>query len=421
MKKVTLLFPGQGVQYAGMGRYTYDRFLLAKQIFEEAEDVCGFPLKKLCFEPEKEQLAQTKYTQPALLTVGYSYAKVLMEEYGYQPELGAGHSLGEITALTVAGGLTFQDAIKFVTLRGHLMQEAANRLEGSMSAVIGIDSFMVKQLCEEISNHEFVVEVSNYNTPMQTVISGHTKAVEAVENRLKQKNVKTVRLNVGGPFHSSLMKNAANELSKELKKFVLHSLKFPVLSNVTGMPHRKEARIKDLLVLQLTHSVEWIKTMKFLNLNGTSDLIDVGPGNTVARLVSANGCQKKSFVLEGNEDTFFKELKEDERKNFEVTKDGAEFIRNCMGVAISTKNSLFQVEEYQKYVKAPYLAMKERYDACIHQGKTLCIEDITWSWNLLKDILKRKQVTAYEGRNRLEVLLQEANATSLFCANEYEG
>lgn len=300
MGKTALLFPGQGVQYVGMGKQIYESFSKAKGVFEEASDCCGFDVAKLCFEGNQEILGQTENTQPLVLTVGYAAARIVVEELGYKPIMAAGHSLGEFTALTSAGGIKFRDAVKLVKIRGRLMQEAVSAGTGAMSAVVGLEPYMVKQICEKITKEGFIVEVSNYNSPTQTVISGHQEAVAAAEESFLKLHAKTIRLSVSAPFHCSLMRPAVSRLEKELSKIQFYPLEFPVVSNVTGAPYRDEQKIKEMLVLQLTHPVEWTKTIRFMYLNGISDFIDVGPGDTAKNLAKANihGIKTVSFDKE---------------------------------------------------------------------------------------------------------------------------
>ena len=252
MSEGALLFPGQGVQYLGMGKQLYDSYPIVQHIFEEASDSCGIDLKQLCFGKKNEELNLTENTQPAVLTVGYAASKVLESEYDFIPICGAGHSLGEITALTTAGAIPFASAVKLVKVRGRLMQEAVAKEIGAMSAIIGLNPSLVKQTCEELTRDGAVVEVSNYNTNTQTVISGHKEAVEMAEQRFLQLHAKVVRLKVSAPFHCSLMQSAAIQLEKELDQIAFQKLRYPVLSNVTGSFYINEEKIKDLLVLQMT-------------------------------------------------------------------------------------------------------------------------------------------------------------------------
>lgn len=300
MNKVAFLYPGQGSQYIGMGKWLYDNYIEAREVFEQASDALKFDLCELCFRGSKEELSKTQNTQPAVLAVGIAATKVLQKEFPIEPAFLAGHSLGEYTALTVAGALDFEDAIKLVRLRGKLMQEAVNGETGVMSAINGVESELVQAVCKEISGDTSVVEVSNYNSNEQIVIAGHREAVERVEEKLGRYGARVIRLKVSAPFHCSLMKPAADKMEEALSQIHYKKLNYPVISNVTAVPYVNETNMKKLLLAQMTRAVEWSKTMHFIYSNNIDLVIDLGPGEVVKNLWKRNYSNIKSFSFEKN-------------------------------------------------------------------------------------------------------------------------
>ena len=284
---IAVLFPGQGVQKKGMGKWLYDNFLVSKQTFEEASDCLGMDVAKLCFE-EEEKLSQVDITQPIILTVSIAAVRALEEEKGIKFNYGAGPSLGEYSALTAAGALEFSDALKIVSFRGKFMHEAVKENKGAMCAINGSDPETVAQIVRKLQKDNLQVEISNYNSLHQTVVAGLKEDVAKLEEIAKEKNISTTRLKVNAPFHSSLMKPVKEKMKEVLKDIQIHSLSYPVISNVTGVPYYDTNHMKEALIEQITRPVEWTKSMSFLYEAGVDQVIDVGPGEVVKNLMIRN-------------------------------------------------------------------------------------------------------------------------------------
>ena len=284
MKPTAFLFPGQGSQWVGMGKELFDNFSLVKRLFEEADDALCFSISKLCFQGPEEALKLTENTQPAILTTSVACLRVLEAEKGVIPQLAAGHSLGEYSALVASGAFAFGDAVGIVRLRGRFMQEAVPVGEGAMAAILGMEREEVERLCEEAAGEE-VLTPANYNSPGQIVISGHTKAVQRAIEKVKQKGKKAVLLPVSAPFHSPLMKESGDRLGKELEPIPVGDMKIPVVTNVEAEINAVKEKVKPLLISQVSSPVLWEDSMKRMVRAGIEQMIEIGPGRVLSGLM----------------------------------------------------------------------------------------------------------------------------------------
>lgn len=273
------MFPGQGAQFPGMGKELYDQYDVAKDVFERADAALGFKLSDLIFGGPSDELTLTYNAQPALLTVSVAAAMVL-EGQGLRPDMVAGLSLGEYTALVVAGSLSLEDGVVITRKRGRYMQEACPPGQGSMAAIIGLPCAEVEAICYE-SSKLGVVTGANYNCPGQVVISGHKKAVDDACRRAQERGAKGVPLAVSAPFHCALMEPAAKRLSADLEKIEFKEPTVAVYSNVTGRRLSDPRGVKDILIQQMTQPVLWQVDMENMILDGASGFIEVGPGKSL--------------------------------------------------------------------------------------------------------------------------------------------
>ena len=280
MSKLAFVFPGQGAQKVGMGKDFYDNYDVAKKMFKEADEALGYSIMKMCFEGPEEDLKLTANTQPAILTIS-CIANEILKENGIQPEITGGHSLGEYSALVAAGVLNFQDAVALVHKRGSYMQEAVPVGEGGMAAIIGVDRDKIVEVCQQVSA-ESPVQAVNFNCPGQIVIAGATKGVELAVEELKAAGAKkAVILPVSAPFHSTLMKPAAEKLAVELDKVTISDAKIPVVANVSAEILTKAEDIKASLVAQAASPVLWEDCVARMKEFGADVLLEAGPGKTL--------------------------------------------------------------------------------------------------------------------------------------------
>ena len=282
MSKVAFVFPGQGSQKVGMCKDFYDNYACAKKVFEEADDALGFSITKMCFEGPEEDLRLTKYTQPAILTCSVA-ALAVMREHGLECEAAGGHSLGEYSALVAADVMRLQDAVVAVHKRGEFMQEAVPVGEGAMAAVMGLTPDEIVAICQNVEAEcGEEVQAVNFNCPGQVVIAGATKAVDKASEALKAAGAKrAIPLPVSAPFHSTLMKPAAERLKEVLDKIEFRDAKFPVFSNVTAEPVVKAEEIRALLVKQAASPVKWEMSMHRMIKDGFDTFVEVGPGKVL--------------------------------------------------------------------------------------------------------------------------------------------
>ncbi|MBI5048098.1 MAG: ACP S-malonyltransferase [Deltaproteobacteria bacterium] len=301
--QIAFIFPGQGSQCLGMAKEFYDRYADAKKIFREASDTLHLDMAKLCFQGPIEELNRTQNTQPALLTASVAALKCLEQEVSIKPKLLAGHSLGEYTALVASGALDFKDAVRLVNMRGRFMQDAVPQGIGAMAAILGLTREIVEGICRETSTEKSIVVPANFNTPEQTVISGHKEAVERASNLAKDRKAKRViPLPVSVPSHSPLMKPAAEKLAKELNGIKVKPLNTPVITNVEAEPLLEETRVKELLEKQLYSPVRWVESIKRMRQEGVEAIIEIGPGRVLTGLVKRIDSSIKTINIEKPED-----------------------------------------------------------------------------------------------------------------------
>lgn len=285
MGKIAFVFPGQGAQSVGMARDAYDRLPEAKALFEAADGALGFELTKLVFEGPAEELKQTANTQPALLTASLALLQAVQAK-GVKPDYAAGHSLGEYSALAAAGVLSFEDAVSIVRARGQFMEAAVPGGQGAMAAVLGAERAALTELCAEISSAGTVVEPANMNCPGQIVVSGSAEGVEALSARVKEIGAKrAIALEVSGPFHSSLMKEAAEKLGAKLADVTFNEAAVPVVANVSARPVNGSEAVRESLIAQVYSPVLWEDSVQWLIGEGVDTFVEIGPGSVLAGLI----------------------------------------------------------------------------------------------------------------------------------------
>lgn len=285
MSKTAFIFPGQGSQYAGMGKDLADNFKIAADTFAEADEALGFRLSELCFSGPEEDLRLTMNTQPSILAVSVAALRTVQAETGLVADYLAGHSLGEFSALVASGALQLSDALRTVRLRGKFMQEAVPVGVGAMAAILSVEQDVIAEICLEAGQGE-IVSPANFNSPGQIVIAGHATAVNrAIEIAKGRGFRKAMLLPVSAPFHSSLMVPAGERLREVLDGVPVSAMSIPVVTNVEALPNQEMIRVRELLVTQVSAPVKWDASVREMVKLGVTSFIEIGPGKVLSGLV----------------------------------------------------------------------------------------------------------------------------------------
>lgn len=296
-----IVFPGQGSQAPGMGKDLTEKFAIARQVFEEADDALGFAISRLCFDGPAEDLQLTENTQPAILTVSVAAFRAMQEAGIAAPAFVAGHSLGEYSALVAAGALSLADAVRTVRARGRYMQEAVPVGTGAMAAVLGAELSEIERICVEaranVSNGQ-VCSIANFNSPNQAVIAGNTEAVDRAVELLNGVAKRVIKLKVSAPFHCALMRPAQDRLAPDLESLSFSEPKVPVVTNVDARATTAPDELRDALVRQVSAPVRWVGSMQLLIEQGVDTFVEAGPGKVLSGLMRQISRDVKTLNVE---------------------------------------------------------------------------------------------------------------------------
>lgn len=411
MAKRIFLFSGQGSQYVGMGKTLCQNFKVASDIFDEASEYLSEDMKKLCFKSSGEELQLTKNVQPAILTTSYAMFKVCMDQFQIEPDVMAGHSLGEISALTCAGAIDFSDAVKLARKRGEFMQQAVKAGDGLMAAIQTRDVLKVEEICKLVSTVEEPVSISNYNSRIQTVVSGSRNAVTKVAELLEAENFKTKFLNVSAPFHCVLMESSAAAFHEELQKYEFHDLKYPVLSNVTADLYRGKEDILDNLTKQIVSPVRWTDCMNYVKRNMIDYGVEFGPMKVLKNLMVRNVPDVKIYSYDNEGDI--------EALEGCIEKFNIPFVSRSMGIAVATKNNTSDADVYRKGVIEPYNKMQRIQQIIDSEQRRANKEEMDMAIDMLLSVFKTKKTSKEEQVARFKQLFKDTGTEKLFQEFDY--
>ncbi|WP_098744939.1 ACP S-malonyltransferase [Paenibacillus sp. EZ-K15] len=410
LNKHAIWFPGQGSQRVGMGKALSERHAIVKATMEEANEALGIRLNSLMYEGPMTELTRTNNAQPAILALCVAMYRVYSREWGYVPAMAAGHSLGEITALTCAGAIAFPDALRLVRRRGELMQRTAAAGIGAMAAVNGPSPDVVAKVCLETSagfaDGSRIVVVSNMNSEQQTVISGHKDAVHEASERLSAHGAAVIPLQVSAPFHSPLMAPAAAQFAEVLSCVSFGEMDFPVVSSLTGLPYGNTAEIAGILARGLTDPVNWPAVLAFQKSIGIADAVELGSGNVLKRLTPSDGLRVFSF-----------DDKEDEAHLFAASRQtdaySIELLNRCLAIATCVRNRNWNAAEYEQGVSSPYRGVQQLVDRLRDTGEQVAEAHVRQALAMLESVFRTKGTSAEEQKRRLARLRDEFGLRSL--------
>ncbi len=415
MNNIAFVFPGQGSQYIGMGKKLHDTYPFVREIFEEANDILGHDMKSLCFDGDINRLTISENVQPAILVVSYANFRVFTAEYGIEPSLLAGHSLGEISALVCAGVIKLSDALRIVKVRARLMQEAAAG-QGYMTAIMGLDAKSILEECTRISHSRHIVNIANYNSADQIIISGHRAAVDEAVEKLQQKGGRIMQINVNYPFHSPLMEPVLQAMEQELSKYDYMPFKYPVLSNVTALPFDNEESVISFLTQQIVKPVRWQESFEYMVQQGIRVAIDIGPQAILRNLMLLNDFDMEVLAYEDKRDgELIASVAEAEDKAVGIDRSlKYKLISKCLAVAVSAENRNWDNDAYEKGVVLPYRDIHNMLENLEKTGTEPLYRHMKASLDMLRTVFETKKVTREEQEDSFKQVLYETGLFDLF-------
>jgi [acyl-carrier-protein] S-malonyltransferase len=409
MRRIAVLFSGQGSQYPGMGKWLFDRHDAVKTLFATASETLDLDMARLCFEGSSEELSRTENTQPALLLVSVAAYRTFRAQTGLRPAFMAGHSLGELSALVAADALSLEDGLRLARRRGQAMARCTRPGEAGMYAVTKLHRPKVDEVCAAVEGFGTDFVVANVNAPGQVVLSGRSSRLAAAAEPLKQAGATVIPLKVSGPFHSPFMAPAAEALAEALAGIAISRPAVPVIANVGARPHGDGAQVAEALVRQITSPVLWADTMAYLRDQGVDLYLEAGPREVLKKLALANVPGAKAYALDerGDEAAMQQDLAADVR----AVRERPTVVGKCLAIAVCTRNSNWNEEEYQAGVVEPYRELQAMQARLEQEGIDASPGEMKRAIDLLGRIFSTKRTPPDERAMRLAHVV-EATGTA---------
>lgn len=399
---LALLFSGQGAQRVGMGQDFCDRSPASRAVFAEANEILGWDVAELCFAGDAAKLARTRYTQPALFTVEMAILAAVRDELELPVAFAAGHSLGELTALTAAGALSFADGLRLVERRGRLMDEAAREAQGLL-AVSGIGSADVEELRQDLEGLGVPLDLACHNSPEQVVLAGELGALERAAERVQELGGKSVRLKVSAAFHSRWMRECAGRFADSLAQVAWQEPAFPVVANESARPYPADREAwAGILTRQLVRPVKWLQTVRFLCAQGVTHVLEIGPTAVLSRLAEEvlPALRARTVARVADLDRARELVGELASAPLELA-----LIGRCLAHAAATRNHAVADEDgFERECRQPYRQVMERYQRLLERPSLVSVDDCRLAVEMLERVLAHKGVGAAERRERWQEL-----------------
>ena len=405
MDKIAIAFPGQGAQYVGMGESFFKNYIICRQTFEEASDISGVDMEKLCFKGPVTKLNHIEEMQLAVTTVNLAIARAYFYEYGIFPQFAFGHSVGEYAALSFAGAVRFSDVIRMLVFRGQLLREYMEQHDDTMMVAENIDCVSLEELILK-QNLKDEVFISSYNSEKQLLISGTSQGIGVLAELLLDIGARITPM-LSPPMHSPLLSSVAENFRAYLDGIRYFPFYFPIISNLTGKPFSEPAKIPDMLARHLKQPVFWEASVRCCERYGISMIVEAGPKNIVTNLIKAITPELKLFCYGQKSDR--QSINELLAGDSGRQKDVPEFIGRCLGIAVSTKNSCRDASVYREGVSESYRTLKKMQEQVRENNSHLTQEDMIKAISLLKTILMVKKVDQTEQESWFKALLDETN------------